>query len=82
MSSALDRALRAGQIAARVLPDAWEWIRERIEGGESEAEIRRDIQDRRDQIARARRERDRDFETRFGRRPTSAESVTGTPESD
>lgn len=60
----------AGHIAdavIRLAPAGLEWIRDRLEAGESEEDIRRDILDRRAQVAEDRRKRNEEFEAKFGR---------------
>lgn len=54
------------RIALSLLPDLVEWVVDRIEGGESEEEVRRDIKDRRAEIAANRARRDEEFREKFG----------------
>ena len=67
--SRAETALRVANAALRLAPVAFEWIRDRLESGETEDDIRRDIMDRRVEIAQNRAKRDREFEEKFGRSP-------------
>lgn len=58
--------------ALGLLPELVEWVVDRLNDGEDVEHIRRDIQDRREQIKANRAERDREFEARFGRKPSGA----------
>lgn len=58
--------VRVADAVIRIAPAALEWVRDRLEAGESEDDIRRDILDRRVQVAELRRRRDEDFEAKFG----------------
>lgn len=67
----------AFRVALGLIPELVEWVVDRIQDGEDVEHIRRDIQDRREQIKANRAERDRDFEARFGRKPSSAADPEG-----
>jgi hypothetical protein len=54
-------------IVGRLLPLIIEWLRDRFEEGDTEEDIRRDIQDRRGEIAERRKARDAQFREKFGR---------------
>lgn len=56
-----------GEFIASILPDLIRLIVERREAGESEEDIRRDIRDRRDEIAANRAARDAELDERFPR---------------
>lgn len=58
--------------ALGLLPELVEWVVDRLEDGEDVEHVRRDIEDRRQVIREKRAERDKEFEARFGRKPSSA----------
>lgn len=84
--------MSAGRTAIRIalglLPEVVDWIADRIEGGESVEVIRRDIKDRRAQVAANREKRDGEFADKFGdpdgtptraSRPAPAGDLVGGP---
>src|SRR5690606_10466709 len=54
------------RIALGLLPELVDWVADRIEGGESVETIRRDIKDRRAEVAANRVKRDEEFAGKFG----------------
>lgn len=60
------------RVALTLMPLLVEWVVDRLEDGEDVEHVRRDIQDRRETIKAKRAERDKEFEARFGRKPSSA----------
>jgi hypothetical protein len=54
-------------MVGRLLPLIIEWLRDRFEEGDTEEDIRRDIQDRRDEITERRKARDAQFREKFDR---------------
>lgn len=60
------------RLALTLMPLLVEWVVDRLEDGEDVEHMRRDIEDRRQAIRDKRLERDREFEARFGRKPSSA----------
>lgn len=84
--------MSAGRTAIRIalglLPEVVDWIADRIEGGETVETIRRDIKDRRAQVAANRAKRDAEFAGKFGdadgtparsSRPAPAGDLVGGP---
>lgn len=65
------------RLALTLMPLLVEWVVDRLEDGEDVEHVRRDIEDRRQAIRDKRLERDREFEARFGRKPSSAADPEG-----
>lgn len=65
------------RLALSLIPLLVEWVADRLEDGEDVEHVRRDIQDRRQAIREKRAERDKEFEARFGRKPSSAQGDEG-----
>lgn len=73
----MSAAKSAFRLALTLIPLLVEWVVDRLEDGEDVEHVRRDIQDRRQAIRNKRAERDREFEARFGRKPSSAQEDEG-----
>jgi hypothetical protein len=60
------------RLALSLMPLLVEWVADRLEAGEDVETVRRDIEDQRQSIREKREARDKEFEQRFGRKPSSA----------
>lgn len=58
--------VRIADAVIRLAPAGLEWIRDRLEAGESEDDVRRDILSRRMEVAENRRKRDAEALQKFG----------------